>query len=279
MGEQLNINIKTTAAEPARSNGIVEKHNGIIENMMEKVLLDVKCSLDVAMIWCLSAKNSLSNSYGYSPNRLVFGYNPNFPSVLSYQLLAKNGVTSTELITSHLNSLHAATKRFVETEAGEKLRRALRCKIRTATSLVYQNGDQVYYKKNDSQYWKGPATGIGIDNKLIFTRHKGRYIRVNPCNLQLTNDPVKDHNGETVDNDSQDVQNYSKENQNINTDMITEKDTENVSNEFEEQKNKENKDRQVNELTDMISQLELNNKSVNPIKAFSIVPVITSKVT
>ena len=56
MGEQLNINIKTTAAEPLRSNGIVEKHNGIFENMMENVLLDVKCSLDVAMAWCLSAK-------------------------------------------------------------------------------------------------------------------------------------------------------------------------------------------------------------------------------
>ena len=138
--------------------------------------------------------------------------------------------------------------------------------------MVYQNCDQVYYKKNNSQYWKGPATGIGIDNKQIFTRRKGIYIRVNPCNLQLANDPVKDHKGETVDNDSQDVQNYSKENQNINTDTITEKDTENVSNEFEEQKNKENK----NELTDMISQLELNNKSVNPTKAFSIVPVITS---
>ena len=31
------------------------------------------------------------------------------------------------------------------------------------------------------------------------------------------------------------MQNYSKENQNINTDMITEVDTENVSNESEQQ--------------------------------------------
>ena len=42
MGEQLNINIKTTAAESPWSNGVVEKHNGISGNMMEKVLLDVK---------------------------------------------------------------------------------------------------------------------------------------------------------------------------------------------------------------------------------------------
>ena len=88
MGEQLNINIKTTGAESPWPNGIVEKHNGIIGNMTGKVLLDVKCSLDVALAWCLSAKNSLLNSHGYSPNQLVFGYNPNFPSVLNNQLPA-----------------------------------------------------------------------------------------------------------------------------------------------------------------------------------------------
>ena len=150
MGEQLNINIETSAAGSPLSNGIVEKHNGIIGNMMEKVLLYLKCSLYVTLVWCLSAKNSLLNSYGYSPNQLVFGYNPNFPSVLNNQLPSQNGVTSSELIALHLNSLHVARRRFIETEANEKLRRDLRHKTRTATSLVYQNGGQVYYKKNDS---------------------------------------------------------------------------------------------------------------------------------
>ena len=60
------------------------------------------------------------------------------------------------------------------------------------------------------------------------------------------------------------IQKIIKENQNIYTYMIIEVDTENVSDEFEEQKDKENKDIQVNELTNMISQLELNNESVNP---------------
>ena len=105
--------------------------------MMPKVLSDVKCSLDVALAWCLSAKNSLFNSYGYSPNQLVFGYNTNFPSVLSTQLPAQNSVTSSELISSYLNSTHAATERFVETEADEKLRRTRMHKTRTGTSLVY----------------------------------------------------------------------------------------------------------------------------------------------
>ena len=41
MGEQLNINIKTTAAESPWSNNSVEKLNQVIGNMMEKVMLDV----------------------------------------------------------------------------------------------------------------------------------------------------------------------------------------------------------------------------------------------
>ena len=87
-GKQLNINIHTTGAESPRSNGIAEKHNSVIGNMMEKVLADVNCSLKVALGWCLSAKNALLNSYGYSPNQILFGYNPNFPSVIENKLPA-----------------------------------------------------------------------------------------------------------------------------------------------------------------------------------------------
>ena len=141
--------------------------------MMEKVLSDVGCSLEVALAWCLSAKNALLNAYGYSPNQLVFRYNPNFPSVIENKLPALEGVTSSKLIASHLNALHSARKRFIETEADEKLRRALRHKTRTSTSTTYQTGDQVYYKKKDSSYWKGPGTVIGYDNKQVFVRHRG----------------------------------------------------------------------------------------------------------
>ena len=50
----------------------------------------------------------------------------------------------------------------------------------------------MYYKKKDSSYWKGPALVIGYDNKLVFVRHWGKHIRVNPCNLQLVNKVAED---------------------------------------------------------------------------------------
>ena len=67
---------------------------------------------------------------------------------------------------------------------------------------------------------------IGIGNKQVFARHGDIYIRVNPYNLQLVDASVKDQKGENVDNNSQDVQNNYKENQNKDTDMTIEVDTE-----------------------------------------------------
>ena len=43
-----------------------------------------------------------------------------------------------------------------------KLRRALRHK-RLSTSKVFQISDQVFYKRSDLGYWKGPGTVIGHD--------------------------------------------------------------------------------------------------------------------
>ena len=43
MGKQFNINIKSTAAESPWSNDIVEKQNGVIGNMIEKVMSQVRC--------------------------------------------------------------------------------------------------------------------------------------------------------------------------------------------------------------------------------------------
>ena len=62
----------------------------------------------------------------------------------------------------------------------------LRHKTRTAISFQHQTGDQVYlyYKKDDSQYQKGPGTVTGYDNKQVFVRLGETYLRVNPCNLR-----------------------------------------------------------------------------------------------
>ena len=49
--EKMNIVVKTTAAESPWSNGLVERHNAVIGENMNKTLGDTKCSLKVALTW------------------------------------------------------------------------------------------------------------------------------------------------------------------------------------------------------------------------------------
>ena len=102
LGELLGIRVNMTPAESPWSNGTVERHNCIIGNMVEKIVVDNQCSMDVALAWAVSAKNALHNVYGHSPNQLVFGRNPNLPSVLTDEPQALEGVTSSELLAQHL---------------------------------------------------------------------------------------------------------------------------------------------------------------------------------
>ena len=192
LGNLLNIEIKTTAAESPWSNGITERHNAIIANMMKKILFDRKCSVELALLWAVSAKNSLSNVFGYSPNQLVFGKNPNLPSVLTDDPPALENVSSSELIAKHLNAVISARKAFVEAEANDKLKRALARKVRPSTSLIYEVGDKVFYKRKDDDKWRGPGNVIGKEKHQVFVKHGGVYVRVNPCHLRHVKEDIVD---------------------------------------------------------------------------------------
>ena len=187
MAQLLNTHVLSTAAESPWQNGITERHNAIIGNIVDRILEDVNCSIEVVLAWALSAKNSLKNVFGSSPNQLVFGKNPNLPTVIGSEPPALEGVSSSKLIADHLNCMHTARKAFNESEASDKLRRALLRKTRTATSFVCEVGDLVYYKRNDSKRWRGPGTVTGKDRNQIYVKHGGSYLRVNTCHIR----PVK----------------------------------------------------------------------------------------
>ena len=185
MAEKFNIILRTTAAESAWSNGLCERHNGILNDNVNKVLADGDCSLEVAISWAVAAKNALSSVYGFSPNMLVFGRNPHFPSAFSNKPPANNPTCLSDYVAENLNAMHQARKAFVQQEAAERLRRALNRKSRTYANVVYNQGDQVYYWRNDQADCHGPAVVIGRDGQQILLKHGGVYIRVHPCRMQL----------------------------------------------------------------------------------------------
>ena len=186
MCESLNIVVKKTAAESPLSNGLCERHNAVLEDMLLKVTCDKSIPLDICLQWVINAKNSLSNVHGFSPYQLVFGKNPNLPNVLNNKLPALEEIPSTEIIATNLKAIQEARKAFIQSESSEKLKRALRHNVRSCNDLKVYIGDSVYYKRNNSKRWKGPGKLLGQDGQQILIKHGSNYVRCHPCHVTLT---------------------------------------------------------------------------------------------
>lgn len=183
MVDMLNIVTITTAAESPFSNGIVERHNAVIAGSMRKVLMDTNCDASVAVAWAVSAKNSLLNQQGYSPNQLVFGQNFALPSVVVNKLPAMENTCMSEKVMLHLQALHKAREGFIEAESDCRIKRALRHKTRSYSDVPVNQGDSVFFKKKDSPKWRGPGKVMGLDGSLILVRHGGLMYKVHKSHL------------------------------------------------------------------------------------------------
>ena len=60
------------------------------------------------------------------------------------------GSTSKGSFAEHLNVLHSARKAYIQSELEERIRRALRYKVR-ASEQVFNNEDNVFYKREGTE--------------------------------------------------------------------------------------------------------------------------------
>ena len=196
MGEKLNVKVATTAAESPFSNGIVERNNAIIYESMMKTVADLKCKPEIALASAVAAKNSLASYGGVSPNMLVFGHNTNFPSVLTDELPAlSTDQAENDVIRINIEARHKAREKYIKAESSEKIKRALRSKVRNFSDVKYEGGEKVYYRRKNFKGWKGPATVIGVDGKIVFLRHGGSSFKAHSSSIMRTDkflqiDPV-----------------------------------------------------------------------------------------
>ena len=109
-----------------------EQHNEILGEMVKKTLEETHCSFEIALAWTISTKNTLHSVHGFSPNQLAFGRNPNMSSFLNDKLPASEGVSTSEIVASNLNAMHAARKQFIKCESLEKLRCSFCHQVRTS---------------------------------------------------------------------------------------------------------------------------------------------------
>lgn len=185
MCEKFNIKVQTTPSKSPWSNGLCEHHNQILTTIILKVKDDTGCDYETALPWALCAKNSLINNNGFSPSQLVFGRNTNLPNIIDHKLPAQEKSTLPD-IALHISALHAARKAFIATESSNKIKLALRKNVRTSGN-TYNIGDEVYYKRDNNQAWKGPATVLGQDGPVVFICQGSHYIKAHTCCVQPSN--------------------------------------------------------------------------------------------
>ena len=179
---------KTTAAEAPWSNELIERHNLVLADMLNKDLDDTQYHPDLAVSCCINAKNSLHNVHGFSPYQLAISKNTKLPFVLNEKVPALTRQPISKIVMNNLDVIHKAREAFISRENSEKIRRALSHNIKSSGDVKYVTGDSVYYKRIDSKEWHGPAKVLGQDGQQVLVKNGSNYIRVHPCCLQLINE-------------------------------------------------------------------------------------------
>ena len=83
-------------------------------------------------------------------------------------------------VRTHLNLLNYTRQAYVSAESSDRIKRALKAHIFTSEAPFYY-GEKVFYWKESqdkaSRGWKGPATIIGSEVKVIVVRHETKVRR------------------------------------------------------------------------------------------------------
>ena len=171
MCESMNIRFMLTAAESPFSNGLVERHNLILSEMLDKTLEDHNTDFELALAWCVNAKNSLANVHGFSPFQLALGQNPKLPSIFHDKPPALSPINTNKILTDNLLLLHRTRQAYIASESSEKICRALNHNVRTSGDIKYITGDSFYFKRANERRWREPGKVLGQDGHQVQVKY------------------------------------------------------------------------------------------------------------
>ena len=107
MCSNLNIEVMNTAAYSPWQNGICERNHAVVDRCVANIMEEKPgTNLEIALVWAVNAKNSLSMVYRWSLYQLVFGSNPNLPNTIIDKPPALENTTVSQNFAKHLNALH-----------------------------------------------------------------------------------------------------------------------------------------------------------------------------
>ena len=198
--ETFGMKLEPIAGESAWQLGKHSKHLQTLKEQMNLLSLEVGTSFEPEEILALavSAKNSLHNIRGYSPNQWAFGQNHNrIASFLQqHDILPLQAKRQDDDFEKQLQIETTAQKLFLEADAKRRLGRALRNRCRPVKEFLV--GQLVYYFRRDrregNKYggtWYGPARvlchektnmseGNNHSGSVVWISHAGVLLRCSP---------------------------------------------------------------------------------------------------
>ena len=135
--------------------------------MLEKMITqDESLKPEVALCWSIQASNCLDLVDGISPHTLVFGRNPQHPSLSDLGDPEQLQDISAKL-SSQYSAMLQAREVFTSLEAQSAVKKALQARIYTDHTKI-QVGEWIYYKTNISRYWQGPIKVSATPTLYLF---------------------------------------------------------------------------------------------------------------
>ena len=196
-----NIKVSMSAGDSHWQLGRAESHGKIIKQML--TAMDVESpieSLDEfkrCLRQAFSAKNSLGQVRGFSPEQAVLGKAKALPgSLMSDVQAAAHSILDSETpdgvrFREDMARRERARRAFIHADNSQAMRRALLRRPRVDNSY-FQKGDWVLYwrhhkghLKGDKGRWHGPGqVVVNESHKVIWISHAGYLIRASPQQIR-----------------------------------------------------------------------------------------------
>ena len=195
--EGLGTHVHQIAGEAHWQLGRTENHGGWFSRVLDRTMAEFAPSSRAEWENCVThahVKNTMIQSYGYTPHQYVFGRNPDVPSDLMSEPLHVVPATlglSDEAVAKSQAIRSAARRAVIETQDDAALRRAFSARPRLQQQ--FQPGDLVAYwraqKYQQGQVWLGgrwygTAVVIGSVGKNYVVAHRRQIFRVAPEQLR-----------------------------------------------------------------------------------------------
>ena len=185
--------VRQIAAEAHWQLGRTENHGGWFAKVLQKVIAEHSPSTKEAWEECVRhahVKNTMIQSYGYTPHQFVFGTNPTIPGDLLNEPLhvipATAGLTE-EAVARAQAIRRTARIAVLQLQDDTSMRRALAARPRRVE--LFQAGDLVAYWRQQKYQggqvqqggrWHGTAIVIGYVGRNLIIAHRKQIFRCAP---------------------------------------------------------------------------------------------------